>query len=134
MVLGTGNPFVASESTFQIERGRQGGYHIEVSLRVMGAMDPDAVDIVIRLRNARRVVATHTQTDWLLRINTEGPHCEYLVALLVLLDEDGGLLLPDAFAAEVDDAMQIEVELLSPQGNALASFPVRLLAPPPEGE
>lgn len=94
-----------------------------------GALDPDATDIAIRLRNPRRVVATHTQTDWLLRIEDEGPHCEYLVALLVLLDDEGGLLLPPDFPAELGEGLVIEVELTSPLGDARAEFPVTLSDP-----
>lgn len=96
---------------------------------MQGAFDPDAADIEIALIAGRRTVATHTQTDWLLRIDPTGPYCDYLVALLVLLDDEGGLLEPAGFPEVTGDDVVVEATLRSPLGEATGRFPVRLLVP-----
>ena len=48
--LGVGQPYQPNpDQVFQTERGLQGGVHVDVSLRVQGSLDPDSVDVQIRL-------------------------------------------------------------------------------------
>ena len=128
--LGTGNPFVpVPEHSFTMEAGLQGGHHVEISLRLKGALDPDSVDVELRLRGAAWQISTHQQTDWLLHLGADGASCEYPLARLVMLDERGGLLDPNRFEEITGVPVRLDVSVKSSQGDARADFEVILMPP-----
>lgn len=128
--LGTGNPFAPTPAhIFMMEAGLQGGHHVEISLRLQGAIDPDSVDIELRLRGATWQISTHQQTDWLLHLGADGASCEYPLARLVMLDERGGLLDPNRFEEITEAPVRLDISVQSSQGDGRANFEVTL-APP----
>lgn len=123
--LGVGNPFEARPGhDFVIEQGLQGGFHIDVSLRSQGALDPDHVDIQLDLLDGDTRIARHLTTDWLLYIEPEGPWCDYPQARLVLTDGEGGLLPTEQVEALVGRELQLDVYLRSPLGDGEARFDI----------
>lgn len=128
--VGTGHPFQPlSEPRIAIERGNQGGFHIDVSIRVRGALDPDVADVDLRLLDGPRQLARHYNTETLLDIDADGPHCDYDNARLVLVDEEGGLLPESALADYTGRPLTLDVKITSPAGDALARRPLTLDPP-----
>ncbi len=123
--LGVGNPFEARPAhDFVIEQGLQGGFHIDVSLRGQGALDPDHVDIQIDLLDGETRIARHLTTDWLLHIDRAGPWCDYPRARLVLTDGEGGLLPAERVEALVGRTLELAVYLRSPLGDGDGRFDI----------
>ena len=123
--VGIDDPFVtASADGFSIDEGLQGGYHVDVSVRVRGLVDPDDVDISMSLRVDGDLVARHRTDNWLLKIYDDGPHCEYPRARLVLSHRDGSLFELERVMTLVGKAGQLEVSLQSPQGSGEGQFTI----------
>ena len=62
--IGVDDPLVPNPgNAYVIDEGNQGGYHVDVSLKVVGPIDPDDVDIRIRLSVEERQVAFHRTDD-----------------------------------------------------------------------
>ena len=125
--IGVDDPLVPNPgNAYVIDEGNQGGYHVDVSLKVVGPIDPDDVDIRIRLSVEERQVAFHRTDDWLLKIYETGPHCEYPKARLVLTNDDDSLMELDQVEALVGQDARIDIELDSPDGGAAGSFQIYL--------
>lgn len=125
ITLGVDNPFEPRpDHRFPIEQGLQGGYHIDISLRARGALDPDDVDIQIDLVDGDTRIARHLTTGWLLHIDPDGPACEYPRARLVLVDGEGGLLPAERVDGLVGRPLALTVYLRSPLGDADAAFEI----------
>jgi len=123
--LGVDNPFMPMpEHRFPIDQGLQGGFHIDISLRTHGTIDPDHVDIQLDLFDGETRIARHMTTDWLLHVDPQGPWCDYPRARLVLLDGEGGLLPPERVDGLVGRTLRFEAHLRSPLGGADAVFMV----------
>lgn len=125
--IGVDDPLVPNpDQAYVIDEGNQGGYHVDISLKVTGIIDPDDVDIRIRLSIGARQVAFHRTDDWLLKIYEAGPHCEYPKARLVLTNDDESLMELDQVEALVGQDAQVDIELDSPDGSATGRFQIRL--------
>lgn len=123
--LGVDHPFVPTpDHRFPIDQGRQGGYHLDISLRATGALDPDHTDVELALFDGATRVAHHFTADWLLHIDPSGPWCDYPRARLVLLDPDDGLLTADRAAELVGRALHLDVSLRTPRGDAAERFTI----------
>lgn len=121
--LGVDSPFEARpEHRFAVDQGLQGGYHIDISLRSQGALDPDHVDIQLDLLDGETRIARHLTTDWLLHIDPDGPWCDYPRARLVLVDGEGGLLPPERVDALVGADLDLRVVLRTPLGEVDTAF------------
>ena len=127
MELGVDRPFESNPSArFPVELGLQGGAHIDVSLRLMGTLDPDQADIELHLRDADWLLAEHRTFDWLLDIQPGG-WCEYAKARLVFLDEEGGLFPPERLAEVVERPMTLSAQVRTPLGVATSEQTVELV-------
>ncbi|MEZ4436498.1 MAG: hypothetical protein R3F65_29205 [bacterium] len=125
ITLGVDHPFVPTpDHRFPIDQGRQGGHHLDISIRATGALDPDHTDVELGLYDGAIRLARHVTVDWLLYIAPDGAGCDYPRARLVLLDEEGGLLPPDRVAALVGRPLRLDVHLRSPLGDADGEFTV----------
>jgi len=102
----------------------QGGFHLDISLRSEGSLDPDHVDIQLDLVDGETRIARHLTTDWLLHIVPDGPYCDYPRARLVLVDGEGGLLPPERVEALVGRTLDLAVFLRSPLGDVDAAFEI----------
>lgn len=130
LALGVGRPFVANpEGRFEVGVGLQGGFHVDVSLRVSGTIDPDHTDIELTLWRGPWRVAEHVTEDWLLHIIESGPHCEYLSARMVLLDEQGGLLSRERVPGLTEGELELRGAFRSAIGGATARWPLSLQLP-----
>ena len=125
--LGRGDPFETIEVTaFTIDQGFQGGFHVDVSLRVGGAFDPDKADVDLSLFDGEQRIAHHLTRDWYLEINREVQSCEYLLARLVLIDAEGGLMVGAAIDALLDGEIRLEADIRSPEGNVQGTYALDL--------
>lgn len=125
IALGVDHPFTPTpDHRFPIDQGRQGGYHLDISIRATGALDPDHTDVELGLYDGDTRLARHLTVDWLLYIAADGAGCDYPRARLVLLDEEGGLLPPDRVAALVGRPLRLDVHLRSPRGDADGEFTI----------
>jgi hypothetical protein len=111
---------------FTVDQGFQGGYHVDVSIRIRGAFDPDAADVDLSLFDGERRIAHHVTRDWYLEINQVAHVCEYLLARLVLVDEEGGLLSAERVPALLGSAIRLEADVRSPGGEVQGSIPIDL--------
>lgn len=98
---GLGRPFVPLEESGQLqnplplmmEYGLQGGHHVDLSLRFNGSLDPDLVDISIRLSLigtlAEDYYGIHNTQEWYLLFPTEQEPdgCYFHRARIFLFDE-----------------------------------------------
>ena len=126
--LGTDRPFVKNpEQKYQVEEGNQGGFHIHVSLRVRGRIDPDDADIELRLNHGDHALGEHVTADWLLTIEPDG--CHYPLARIVLLDEGGGLLPEERLPEVTGVPLRLAAGIETPEGGARAREMVTLLLP-----
>lgn len=130
VALGLGDPFSPNPAlVFEVEAGLQGGRHVDISLRLTGAFDPDAADVELTLLQGEQVLAVHATYDWLLLLPEEGalePYCDYPRARLVLVDGAGGLLSPELLPPLLGVPLRLEVALTSALGDARQTFEVRL--------
>lgn len=125
IALGVDHPFVpAPDHRFPIDQGRQGGHHLDISIRATGALDPDHADIELGLYDGDTRLARHVTFDWLLYIAADDAGCDYPRARLVLVDAEGGLLPPDRVAGLVGRPLRLDVHLRSPRGGADAEFTI----------
>jgi len=116
--LGRGDPFESiSVKAYTVDQGFQGGYHVDVSIRVSGAFDPDAADVDLSLFNGEQRIAHHLTRDWYLEINPAGPVCEYISARLVLVDEEGGLMSGEQISPLLDAEIRLEADVRSAAGE-----------------
>ncbi len=118
VALGASNPFRPVEGdTWQIESGNQGGFHIDVSLRLQGSLDPDHADVELVLLDGEARLGRYFMADWLLSFAVEG-FCDFPDARIVLLDSEGGLLeLEDVIALD-GRSFELRVGVDTPLGDA----------------
>ncbi len=92
--LGADHPFVAvtdpAAPKYPIQTGGQGAFHVEVSLRILGAFDPDHARIRLDLTRGDWAISSFINPDALLGV--DAGVCSYDKIRLVLTDEQGGLL------------------------------------------
>ncbi len=129
---GLDRPFVANpDRVYRIGAGLQGGHHIDVSLRVRGQVDADHADIELRLFDqleGGHLLGSHLNDDVLLTLNPEG-WCEYPIARMVLIDEEGGLLPRERVLELPGRQVRLEVGVRSDPGTARLSEVLTLLPP-----
>jgi hypothetical protein len=129
--LGEGLPFTpVPDGRLPIHRGTQGGFHLLVSMRARGAMDPDHADVRFDLSDGHRVVATWKQDDALLDTTAGG--CDYDKAQLVFQDENGRLLPEDRVTALAGPPLTLDLTMTSALGSAHTRRTVTLDPPPSE--
>jgi len=102
--LGSGRPFESldDQRTVWIEYGLQGGYHVDVSLLFVGAIDPDLVSVEIGLEltpvdptpsedTENAVYGRHQTIDWYLLFPSinEPKGCYFYKARVFLFDPSG---------------------------------------------
>lgn len=127
--LGVGDPFEARpDGVFRIDAGRQGGHHVDLSVRLTGTFDPDHVDVEVALWAGHRVGHLE-ERDWFLHLIDEVPACDYLRARLVLVDEEGGLFPPARFSELTQAPLRLEVRMTSAGEVAALTSMVTLLPP-----
>ena len=125
--IGVDDPLVAAEDQqFTIGAGNQGGYHVDISVRVMGLIDPDDVNIRMTLMDASTRLSLHRTDSWLLKIYESGPHCEYPRARLVLTNADDSLMELEQVEALVGKRVTLNIVLTSPVGDASDQFQITL--------
>ncbi len=127
LLIGVDDPWMSVEGArFSVDEGLQGGYHVDISIKAAGTLDPDSVDINLELSVDGRRIARHVTDDWLLKIYPEDVHCEYPRARLVFTDADDGLMPLDEVEGLIGSRAELLVSLRSPQGNGEAIFDIRL--------
>ncbi len=126
IALGQDHPFTPlTAPVLPIQTGSQGGFHLEVSLRVTGPLDPNETDVRLELWNGDWKLSSHVNTATLL--GTLVPDvCDYDVARLVLVDELGMLLPPDRVQALPGTEVELRVRLTSAPGEVADTFAVTL--------
>jgi len=125
--LGRGDPFESIDvKAYTIDQGFQGGYHVDVSIRVRGAFDPDAADVDLSLFDDEQRIAHHLTRDWYLEINPVGPVCEYISARLVLVDEEGGLMSGEQISPLLDAEIRLEADIRSAEGEVRETYTLDL--------
>ncbi len=122
--IGVGHPFapMPEPPVVPVERGLQGGFHILVSLRVVGAFDGDHGDVALELFDGERPLSNHRNTDVPFTADASLTGCSYDQARLVMLDEDGGLMTEDAVLALVGRTVELAATLTSDAGDAEGRF------------
>ncbi len=127
LTIGVDDPLVEiPDQRYKIDEGNQGGYHIDVSVRVVGRIDPDDVNILMTLMDTDTQLAMHRTDSWLLKIHNAGPHCEYPRARLVLTNADDSLMELEDVESLVGKTVDLAVDLTSPDGDAKGSFRLTL--------
>ncbi len=117
LTVGVGEPWRANPSqTLPVQAGLQGGHHVDVSLRVQGAFDPDSVNVQMRLLDGGLVRGRHDTADWFFLIDAQTPACDYPRARLVLEDGAGGLLPRDDVYLVADRPLTLDVRVSSALG------------------
>lgn len=138
---GYGKPFGPLEDeSLLIEYGLQGGYHVDVSLRFLGDLDPDLVNVLMRLvieqgDNPHGIEGTHDTQAWYLLFPSEGEEqgCYFHRARIFLFDE-GGEIPTESMVATLDGAtarVSLSLETSGPTFTDTRSFPLRFVPPPP---
>ena len=138
---GYGRPFgPLEEESLLIEYGLQGGYHVDVSLRIVGELDPDLVNVNMRMiieegENPERIEGTHSTQDWYLLFPNDGeePGCYFHRARIFLFD-DGGEIPTESMVAGLDGAtaqLTISIDTDGPTYTDVRSFPLRFIPPSP---
>ena len=127
--IGVGDPFIPTESmAFTVDQGNQGGYHVDVSLKIRGDIDPDNVDVDISILYEDLRLARHRTNGWLLKIFPDAPHCEFARARVVFTDLEGDLLELEEVEAMIGREVTLAVDVDSPLGGASERFPIQLSA------
>jgi hypothetical protein len=127
LTLGEGEVFAPLDPLeLPLEAGFQGGFHVTVSIRADGPLDPDDVDVDLALFKDDWRVAHHVTLGWLLHIRDDGAYCEYPRARLVLQDEEGGLLAFERLTEVVDTPLRLAVSLRSDRGDLEDTFTITL--------
>ena len=127
LTLGRGDPFEdVDPKAYTVDQGFQGGYHVDVSLRVVGHFDPDASDVDLALFEGERRIAHHITRDWYFEVNREAHACEYLLARLVLVDEEGGLMSDEAISPLLDAELRLEADIRSAEGEVRETYALDL--------
>ena len=125
--VGIGDPYTeVPGGSYSIDEGLQGGYHVDISLSVVGTVDPDRVDIRMALWLDDTLIARHATDDWLLKIYDDPPHCEYPRARFVLSNRDGSLFELERVMTLVGQEARLDVTLETPDGNANGVFQIEL--------
>jgi hypothetical protein len=126
ITLGQDHPFTPlAAPVLPIQTGSQGGFHLEVSLRVTGPLDPNETDVRLEVWTGDWKLSSHVNTATLL--GTLVPDvCDYDVARLVLVDELGMLLSPDRVQALPGTEVELRVRLQSAPGEVADTFQVTL--------
>lgn len=126
IALGQDHPFTPlTAPVLPIQTGSQGGFHLEVSLRATGPLDPNDTDVRLEVWNGDWKLSSHVNTATLL--GTLVPDvCDYDVARLVLVDELGMLLSPDRVQALPGAEVELRVRLTSAPGEVVDTFAVTL--------
>lgn|GEM_PF-1483763 len=138
---GSGRPFEPlEEGSLLIEYGLQGGYHVDVSLRFVGELDPDLVHVNMRMiieegENPEGVEGTHSTQDWYLLFPDEGEElgCYFHRARIFLFDA-GGEIPTESMVAGLDGAtaeLTISLDTDGPTYSDVRSFPLRFIPPSP---
>ena len=129
--LGFDHPFRALDGeviAYPIEQGFQGGFHIEVSVRVRGSMDPDHFDADLRLYVGAEQRARHVSPDTLYWLNDGA--CDYNVARMVLLDGKGGFISDaSGLAPLLDSPVVLRIDFDSNSGRARGEWQIALIPP-----
>ena len=110
-----------TDAGIAIEEGLQGGYHVDVSLSILGVIDPDRANILISMTLGNRVLAQHRTDNWLLKL-FDDYHCEYPEARLVFAKEDGSLLELDQVIELVGQTVHLDASVETPKGSAMGRF------------
>lgn len=127
LTLGEGDVFLPLDPLeLPLEAGFQGGFHVTVSIRAEGPLNPDDVDVDLALFKDDWRVAHHVTLGWLLHIRDDGAYCEYPRARLVLQDEEGGLLAFERLSEVVDTPLRLTVSLRSDRGDLEDTFTITL--------
>ena len=125
--IGVDDPLqVAPAAGFSIDEGLQGGYHVDVSLKIQGVVDPDQVDITLGLWQDETLIARHRTDDWLLKIYPMTEHCEYPRARLVLSQRDGTLFELERVTSLLGQTVRLEVSVESSLGSVSDQFEIVL--------
>ena len=125
--IGVDDPWRASELLhFSVDEGLQGGYHVDVSIKALGYLDPDSVNILLELDVDGRRIARHVTDDWLLKIYPDEGHCEYPRARLVFTDSDGSLMPLDDVEELIGSQGRLKISLESPDGAGQETFDIHL--------
>lgn len=108
---GQGHPFepAGDPPTYPIQTGGQGAFHIEISLRADGRIDPDHADLRVKLTRGEWVLSEGGGKNLLL--SWLGGVCSYDKLRLVLLSEDGGVLPQDRLGELVAAPARLEAEM-----------------------
>ena len=129
--IGADEPFVEvpkrdGRYVFKIFEGHQGGYHIDVSVRVTGGLDPDEVNVDMRLGLKDEPVAIHTIDQWYLKLVEDRSHCEYPKGQLVFAHESGELFTLDEVEALLDQTLSLTVKMDGSNESVRSSYKIVL--------
>ncbi|MEE2789419.1 MAG: hypothetical protein VX589_18925 [Myxococcota bacterium] len=129
--IGADEPFthVPNEDgrhVFQVFEGHQGGYHIDVSVRITGTLDPDEVDVAMRLENDANPVAVHSIDQWYLKLVDNRQHCEYPKGRLVFAEETGELFTLEQVEALLNLTLTLIVKMEASNESVSTSFKIVL--------
>ena len=123
-----------------IEYGLQGGYHVDVSLRFEGELNPDLVDVsmsleVVEGENPWEVTGSHQTEAWYLLFPDEGEAmgCYSYRARVFLFDGEGEIPT-ESMVEGLDGATALLRLKLTHEGGELMSeerFPLRFIPPSP---
>ena len=111
---------------FSVYEGHQGGYHIDVSIRIEGGIDPDLVNVRLRLNQgeADTPVATHAVDEWYLKLTDDREHCEYPQARLVFAETSGQLMSLDDVTTLLNTSMTLAVTIEASDQSVAQSFDI----------
>ena len=129
--IGADEPFVEvpqrdQRHTYQIFEGHQGGYHIDVSVRVTGGLDPDEVNVAMEVTRGDKTVARHTIDQWYLKLIDDRSHCEYPKGQLVFAEESGQLYTLEQVQGLLDEPLNLRVKMDGSNESVSSSFKIVL--------
>ena len=140
VAYGVGEPLVPLEDEpLSIEYGLQGGFHVDVSLRFTGELNPDLVDVSLRLAitrgdNPGGVYGEHNTFEWYLLFPDEGeaPGCYFYRARVFLFDEAGEVPTHSHLEAltGAEATLSLSLTHLGGRYQDQARFELRFIPPP----
>jgi hypothetical protein len=124
LALGVGHPYapLPEPPRVALQRGTQGGFHVLVSLWVVGAFDGDHGNLELALYDGDRRISELRNDDALFGLDPMRAGCFYDQARLVMLDAEGGLMREDDVLALGGREVELAVRLTSGLGDAEGRF------------
>lgn len=117
--VGHDRPFVAIETNgdLMMEYGLQGGYHVDISLKILGGLNPDDVDVELLLYLGETQIGKHLSEGWYLLYGNPGEKaCYFYNARVFLYNEKAEIPSRDDIERWMGKKARLKVALTHSNG------------------